>query len=451
MIAGRVPYDGDTPVSVAIQHINGGAQKPSTFNPNTPLALEQIIMKALQLAPKDRYPNATAMRYDMDEFRKDPTKVFPEAAGDGEAEGRPVTTDRKTGVVPSATRTIAQRTAMERTGKVRTTPRRDEEERGRGATVAIVTCAVVGVIAIIIFFVILAQGGLFGGKDRIQVPDLRGMDYDSLGQIDGIVVVRQSSEHDPSYAKGQIISQEPAPGDWVVSGTKVFVTVSLGGEVPVKTMEDLTGYTADDAALFLRGLDMELDVKRYSVNSDTVEAGKVVSTEPAQGQTITKGQTVELYVSIGPAVVTKRVPNVVGQNVEAALRSFELVGFKNVVPKEVESDLPKGTVVEQSAKENTLVDVSRKIILSVSMGPAEPDPTEPTEPQEVTVVYHFPLPEHTEPILLSILSGDEWIVEDEEVPAGDNSYKVTLTGTGSREYHIYVDGEYIDTVTVEFV
>ncbi|MBQ7346088.1 MAG: Stk1 family PASTA domain-containing Ser/Thr kinase [Oscillospiraceae bacterium] len=451
MIAGRVPYDGDTPVSVAIQHINGGAQKPSTFNPNTPLALEQIIMKALQLAPKDRYPNATAMLYDMDEFRKDPTKVFPEAAGDGEAEGRPVTTDRKTGVVPSATRTIAQRTAMERTGKVRTTPRRDEEERGRGATVAIVTCAVVGVIAIIIFFVILAQGGLFGGKDRIQVPDLRGMDYDSLGQIDGIVVVRQSSEHDPSYAKGQIISQEPAPGDWVVSGTKVFVTVSLGGEVPVKTMEDLTGYTADDAALFLRGLDMELDVKRYSVNSDTVEAGKVVSTEPAQGQTITKGQTVELYVSIGPAVVTKRVPNVVGQNVEAALRSFELVGFKNVVPKEVESDLPKGTVVEQSAKENTLVDVSRKIILSVSMGPAEPDPTEPTEPQEVTVVYHFPLPEHTEPILLSILSGDEWIVEDEEVPAGDNSYKVTLTGTGSREYHIYVDGEYIDTVTVEFV
>ena len=450
MIAGRVPYDGDTPVSVAIQHINGGVQKPSTFNPNTPLALEQIIMKALQLAPKDRYPNATAMLYDMDEFRKDPTKVFPEASGDGEAEERPVTTDRKTGVVPSAPRTIAQRTAMERTGKVRTTPRRDEEERGRGATVAIVTCAVVGVIAIIIFFVVLAQGGLFGGQERIQVPDLRGMDYDSLGQIDGIVVVRQSSEHDPSYAKGQIISQEPAAGDWVVSGTKVFVTVSLGGEVPVKTMEDLTGYTADDAALFLRGLDMELDVKRYSVNSDTVEAGKVVSTEPAQGQTITKGQTVELYVSIGPAVVTKRVPDVLGQNVEAALRSFELVGFKVVVPKEVESDLPKGTVVDQSAKANTLVDVSRKIILFVSKGPTQPDPEGPTEPQEETMVYHFPLPEHTEPILLSILSGDEWIVEDEQVPAGNSSYKVTLTGTGSREYHIYVDGEYIDTVTVEF-
>ena len=76
MITGRPPYDGESPVAVAIQHINGGANMPSTLNPNIPGGLEQIIMKAMAHDPGKRYTNATAMLYDMDEFRKDPTMLF---------------------------------------------------------------------------------------------------------------------------------------------------------------------------------------------------------------------------------------------------------------------------------------------------------------------------------------------------------------------------------------
>ncbi len=456
MISGRVPYDGDTPVSVAIQHINGGAVLPSTFNPNTPKGLEQIIMHALGLAPKDRYATATAMLYDMDEFRKDPAKVFPEMTAVVDDGTKPIPQEVKPGTVSAAPRSIAQRTVVERTEKVRSVQKR-EEERGRGATIAIASCAVVGVIAVIILLVVMIQGGLFSGEDKVRVPTLVGLDYDSLPKQDGVEVVHQSSEHHPTYEKGKIIYQEPAPGVEVVHGTKVFVIVSLGSEIPVTTMEDLTGRSAEEAKLFLDGLkDLNLTVREYSVNSDTVPAGTIVRTEPAMDETITKGQTVELYVSIGPAVETRRVPNVVGQTMENALRNMTLVGFKNVDTKDVKSDLPKGTVVEQSVKEDTLVDIQRRIVLSISLGPQEPEqttptePSEPTEPDVITMAYRFPVPVQTEQSQLSILCGDEWIVEDAVLAPGVSSYRVSITGSGFVDYHIYINGSYIETITVEF-
>ena len=442
MITGRVPYDGDTPVSVAIAHINGGAEAPSLLNPNTPKGLEQIIMKAISLSPKDRYPSATAMLYDMDEFRKDPEKVFPTANEEAVEAGQVPEH------LPHREQSIAQRTAQDRSGKPKPKPR-DEEDRGRGATIAIVSCAVVAAIAVIIFLVIMAQGSLFGDAKMVTVPNLIGQYYEELGQFEGIRVVRQSSEHNAEYAKGQIIDQSPDPDQEVVEGTKVFVIVSLGADLPEKTMEDLTGYTADEAELFLEGLDMGLTVKRYSVNSDTQPVGAVVRTEPAQGQVLRQGQTVGLYVSTGPAVETKRVPRVVGQNVTTAIQSLDVVGFKNVETREVESDEPKGTVVEQSISGGTLVDVNQKIVLSVSLGPEEP--SEPTEPdQEVTLEYLFQIPAHDQTVLLSILWGEVWLVEDVPMEPGVEGYTLQLTGTGVQSYDIYIDSAYLQTVSVEF-
>ena len=446
MIAGRVPYDGDTPVSVAIQHINGGAIPPSQFNPNTPKGLEQIIMKALGLRLEDRYPSATAMLYDMDEFRKDPEMVFPEPEGAPVTPAPPVPPVEPK-PVPQVTRTIAQRTAAGKSEKIREPRKKPEEGNGRGATIAIASCAVVGAIAIIIFLVILIQGDLFGGPKMVPVPPLVGEYYDQLGTIEGIVVVHQSSEHDPDTQKGQIIYQSPEPGIQVVEGTKVFVIVSLGRQEPDRTMEDLEGHTADEAELYLKGLDLGLNVKRFDQNSDDIPQGSVVRTEPAAGLPLTKGQTVELYVSAGPGIETKRVPNVLGQTVETAMRNMVLAGFHNVEPKEVDSDQPKGTVVEQSAKADTLIESGRKIILSVSRGPKAPSTTQPVER---TISYRFPLPEHSGSVKLSILCGDEWIVEDETVGKGVDGYDVTLTGMGSKDYSIYIDGDYIETVTVEF-
>ncbi|MEE1327981.1 MAG: protein kinase, partial [Oscillospiraceae bacterium] len=186
MMTGRPPYDGESPVAVAIQHINGGAALPSTLNPNIPAGLEQIIMKGMALDTKDRYSNAGEMLRDMEEFRKDPAILFvfgtprvsdatqavdlsgiaranaerksdesgnlrrAGAAAAGAAGARPRTgTGSAKGHAAGASGKNAGAAAQQRRNKAR----EEEEKRSRITTVAIVSCCAVAVIAIIILLI----------------------------------------------------------------------------------------------------------------------------------------------------------------------------------------------------------------------------------------------------------------------------------------------------------
>ena len=484
MIAGRVPYDGDSPVNIAIQHINGGAQKPSQYNPNTPAGLEQIIRKAMALAPRDRYMNATAMLYDMDEFRKDPTMVFPEENHAMDDATRALPTDLAQELASQKPKTIAERTAAEKTEAVpprrepkRQTPRpsrmpdEDEEEgRSRATTVAIASCVVVGIVAVIIFLVLMAQGGLFNQPDMVRVPSLVGQDYETLRDYPGIVVVRQGGEHSTQFAKGEILYQYPLAGEEVVSGTKVFVKVSLGEEPPVKTMENLVELKLEEAKTFLNGLNMGLHFMMREENSADIAAGYVTRTSPKEGEPLYDGQTITIWISTGPEVIFEEMRDVVGQTYENALSILAANGFTNVHPNPVDSDRPKGEVVGQSVKKYEKIDVTTLIVLDVSTGvpevstdptepsgPAgeeppvtEPEPTPPVDDGPVTLDYVFVVPSRTESYLLSIQLNGEWFLEGMTIQPGATTVLVKLTGTGTQNYDLYIDGVYYVTETVEF-
>ena len=484
MIAGRVPYDGDSPVNIAIQHINGGAQKPSQYNPNIPQGLEQIIRKAMALAPKDRYVTATAMLYDMDEFRKDPTMIFTEEPKAVDGATRVLPTEQE--LASQKPKTIAERTVA---GKTETaTPKRqpprvhrpveeeEEEGRSRATTIAIASCIVVGIVAIIIFLVLLGQGGLFNQTDMVRVPSLIGENYEALREYPGIEVVRQGGEYSDEYARGEIIYQYPLAGDKVVSGTKVFVKVSLGSEPPVKTMENLVNLKADEAQKFLDGLKLGLHIMLREENSADIAAGYVTRTNPAEGKPLSDGQTITLWVSTGPKVIFEEMRDVVGMPIDNALSILEANGFSNVHQNPVDSDRPKGEVVAQSAEKYERIDVTTLIILDVSTGvpemptdpidptvpsepsepttPSDPQPTdpEPTEPDDTTVTldYVFVVPSRTESYVLSIKLNDEWFLEGMTIQPGATTASVRLIGTGTQSYDLYIDGEYYATETVEF-
>ena len=471
MITGRVPYDGESPVSVAIQHINGGAVKPSQLNPNIPGGLEQIIRKAMALAPNDRYPTATAMLYEMDEFRKDPSVLFAGATMNASTQVLP--DELKDDLIATAPKTIAERTAAEKTepGSVRRDARRqgtkpkkaqEEENRNRVATIAIASCVVVGIVAIIIFLVILAQGGLFDQPVMVKVPNLINQDFETLRDYEGIVIIHQGDESSDEFEKGKIMYQYPLADIEVVSGTKVFVTVSLGEEEPAKTMEDLVTVKIDEAERFLDGLTMGLNIIKYDAYSADVPVGCVTKTEPAKGDVLAQGQTVKIWVSVGPEVITAEMPNVVGKPIEDALSALESSGFKNIRQNPVDSDEPKDEVVAQSAEKYTEIDVTTLIVLDVSTGvsniPTEPEETEPeetepeeTEPEETqpTLEYAFVVPSRTESYKLSIKLGDEWYIENYVVQPGAASVIITLTGTGTQVYDLYIDGEFYAQETVE--
>ena len=497
MIAGRVPYDGDTPVNIAIQHINGGAQKPSQYNPNIPKGLEQIIRKAMSLAPADRYASATAMLYDMDEFRKAPTMVFDTPAANADQNTHVLPTDEVRKLEEK--KTIAEQKAnngnekqMER--KVKKKPDRYEDEkepRSRVTVVAIASCVVVGVVAIVIFCVLWAQGVLFDQPEKVSVPHLIGQNYEMLRQYPGIVVINQGEEYNSEYARGEIIYQYPHAGDTVNAGTKVFVKLSKGA---APTMERLSGLTKEEAIRRIDALQMAL---RYSIreeNHPTASPDTVLRTEPAENATLIYGQTVTLWVSIGPAAVYEDMPYVVGQGYGDAVQILEKNGFQNVEPKYVNSDRPEGEVLAQSVAQNTTIDVKTRIVLTVSNGipekneeppaeeppvvepPVEEPPTEnppqeeppveeppaenpPTEEppaddvpetEPVTFEYVFMVPVREEAYRFSIKQGDSWLVEVMEILPDTATVTLTLTGNGTQSYDLYIDGEFFATETVEF-
>ncbi len=348
MISGRVPYDGDTPVSVVMKHINGGAPLPTSLNPNTPRGLEQIIMKAMAQQQKDRYATATAMLYDMDEFRKNPVMVFPDSKAQ-EKDVQPASESEKPEKTPQ---TIARK-------KVQPS-RKEVESRNRVATIAIASCALAGLVAIVILLLLIPS--CQKGPAQVTVPDLIGKDVKELAAYTDIQVLIQE-EYSDEYPAGQVFDQYPAAGELVEKGYKVSVSVSLGSRA--KYMMDLTGAELKDARKQLNDLELGLKIQVQSEKSNKIPEGCVIRTEPAQGTTLKIGQTVILYCNMAQSA---QVPDVLGNMVEEAIAALEDAGFTKHRVIEIENDLPKGTVIELSVDVLSNISTDREIVLYVSRG-----------------------------------------------------------------------------------
>ena len=415
MMTGRPPYDGESPVAVAIQHINGGAPAPSTLNPNIPAGLEQIILHGMELETKDRYASATEMLKDMDDFRKDPATVFAysspavvsaatqplnvsgikralttaERVSGRKSEGRggdtskvvlsesgrvrTGTTGAQTRVIPGNGRTSAT-TESRRIGEKAAMQRRrqqeieEEERRSRITTIAIVVCSLVAIAAIFVFLIALFSGALFNHSvDLVQVPQLEGEIYRDLGYYEDFTIVTGQPEYNEEVEKGRIIRQEPTPGSRVEKGARITVILSLGKETEIITMEELRGQDIEVALSFLQA--QGLNPLPFEEFSDEYAKGQVIRTVPASGTPLTEGEKVEVYYSAGPVIVKEKMPDVVGLNYATAMKRLDDLGFKNVRVERKESEEPKDTVIAQSIPRYTQTDTTEEIVLTISKGP----------------------------------------------------------------------------------
>ena len=407
MITGRPPYDGESPVAVAIQHINGGAPLPSTLNPNIPGGLEQIIMKAMAKDPADRYDTATAMLYDMDEFRKDPSMLFdynlppiddvtkirpplvvqeqavqaaPRTTAERVAErhGEPPRTTHRTASTGTETRQAhSERTRRteERRSEDRWEQERSREEaerRSRVAVTAIVTCSLVAVVAIGVFlWAILSSGGFFSQPEMVPVPDLVGREFDSLPAYTQFQVIRGGVEYSDVYPEGQIMAQDPVGGSEIQQGGRIYVTVSQGPQATeqVRTMEDLVDMKVDAAESYLEGLNMNLHFIRREEYSDTIKEGNITRTEPFQDQPIKDGDTITLWVSLGskPGVM----PNVIKSLEADARQRLNALGLDLVIVKEEEAynAVEEGRVIRTEPSAGQQLTRGMQVTLVISTGP----------------------------------------------------------------------------------
>ena len=385
MMTGRPPYDGESPVAIAIQHINGGAPMPSTLNPNIPGGLEQIIMKSMAQEPGARYPSATAMLYDMDEFRKNPAMLFDFGGGSIDDATRILSANGAARAGEQPRRTAADRAAGEQPrrrppaqqpgGHREAQPRRQEPKReerdNRAAVIAVVACSAVAVVAIIIFLVLVLNGGLMNrDKNMLEVPNLVGQYYEQVKDNEDFEIVLQSSRNDETVEEGIILEQTPDADDGKKErGIKIYVIVSMGPAPEIPVMEDWADQGLDAAQVMAYLSDQGYYVLLRHESSAEVEEGYIIRTEPGAGTELTEGQKVVLVVSTGPEVVTGNMPNVVGKDLETATSILNSNGFFNIEYEEVESNEEKGQVVGQSEERNTELDVTTRIVLEISKGP----------------------------------------------------------------------------------
>ena len=510
MMTGRPPYDGESPVAVAIQHINGGATMPSRLNPNIPGAMEQIIMKSMALEIQDRYISATEMLQDMEEFRKNPAIVFnyrsivddatrniaaittamkPRTTAEkvvqektGQAPAR-VTSDsirihqsavasaqvkkRTTGAVAgnaaqSRTAADAARRAQQR--RMAEERQREEEQKSRVATVAIVVCSAIAILAIVVFLVALFNGVLLNKElETVKVPKLVGEVYsDYLAQeLDAFNIQLRPQQYDSEYEKGVIMSQEPTGGTEVKKGADIWITVSMGAEPEEKIMENYVGARQEGVESALKGQGF---APIFFDEASDLPVGVVIRTDPEAGTQLEEGQAIRIFVSSGPDIVTAKMLNVVGKDATHAVELLSAKGFENVSTKTVPSDEPAGTVIYQSEAADEEIDVTTKIILEVSEGPAEKEtetpsqnqssqpgetqaPAQPTSRKSVS----FALPDRDTAYTVTVLRDGVPIVSEAPVDPSSQVFTIPdVEGSGTVLFELVIDGAVYSSRTEVF-
>lgn len=429
MLTGKPPFNGESPVAVAIQHINGTPIQPREMNPNIPEGLEQITMHAMCAAMDRRYESATDMLADLEEFRKDPSVVFDFSAPQQVSDRTQVL---KT-VSDAALRRIGGHDKKPARRQMEPEPERRESDGSGKLAVAAAVIAILLVVAGLFYFLYATfLKDMFAPSEELSIPQLVGKRLDDVEQYKEDFTLEIDYENDGAES-GLIISQDPRAGTAAKAGTRIYAVVSLGPaeEEPQEPvlMPDFVGESASDAQKRLTDMQFTCQVNRDHDN--VVPEGYVISTEPVEGTPLQAGQIIILHVSDGPQTELPRVPSLRGLPIEEARDKLREEGF-TVEPTVVgydDSDLAKDIVTFQSIEPSVEVPADTVINLRLSNGP--PEETQPEPPEEEPDPEEDPDPEETpEPTDPTAPKRNVKIIHD--IPLPQNAISTTMT--------CYVDG-----------
>lgn len=343
LLTGQVPFDGDTPVSIAIKQMQQEPALPTSINPSIPVGLEEITLRAMQKEPELRYQSASEMLKDIDEFKQNPDVVFEYKYFN--EDGTTKYFDR-----PNV------HAKEEATSK--------EKQKKKGAyTLNILAgvaaaCVILAGVALFFFFKSLGQR-----TPDVLLPDLTGKTVEEAqAEVPDVTIVISAKESSSKFDVNQIISQDPGENMTVKAGSEVKVVVSTGMETV--QMPDLTNKPIAEAREALSGYEID-EIRR---TDSTIAAGNVISTNPKAGDDLNAGDTVTIYVSLGSADLPATVPNLEGLTEVTARNKLTVAGLSLGEVKEVESDKEKGTVVGQSIAYGKRVTKGTKVDIEISSG-----------------------------------------------------------------------------------
>lgn len=408
MLTSHLPFEGDSAVSVAIQHISAIPLMPRDVNPDIPIGLETITMHAMEPDLNLRYTSAEEVLADLEEFRKNPAINFTYYAGDT-AIGR-FSADQATREVPSGAISKVESTLIK---PMRTPVRNAEmtrEEYRRSSRKASKTSTLVGIFLIIAF---LAGAVIFIARillpwinpveEMVEIPKFTGKKYEDIAaneEYTSTFDFTVTEEYNSEFPEGVVISQNPTPRQQKKPASGLIgisLVVSKGAE-PVITMPDLHNWDYRVAATELQKLAVNLDIKLEPVTDEEIQKDYVIKTTPAFGEPLKDGDIVFITYSLGSAIKEELVPNVVNYSFESAKTRLEEMGFVWRIENQIHDPLvPEGYVISQNPPANEKQPIKSEVYLVISLGPLPPSPSPSPSPSP----EESPSPSPTDDILAS--------------------------------------------------
>lgn len=439
MLAGKVPFDSENAVSVALMQVQANAEKLTQINPNIPKGLEQICVHAMQKNPDDRYQSATEMLLDIEEIIKNPNTVFNYASN----------TESQTKSVPIVTDDRYNEEYDEAVDY-------EAERKHKKKMIAAVTIGVIVLIAAVVGVIYMFTSGINTKTHTLE--NFVGYSYDELQnskdyKYEFVAEYQKTDEKEP----GIILSQSPEAGSKITEGSTVTLVVAAS-EKDI-TMPNVYGLTLEMAEQTLKQSELSI-FKAMKINSDTVEEGKVIYTDPKANSIVSGDQEITIYVSDGPSTTTIekiKVPDVIGLTKSGAREFLTKYGFTNVEFKTQDSTYPKDVVISQSPSVGSSAKATDKITVIVSTGVTT------TEPQTVDVTLDVLLPkiEGKSDTLTVELDGKTYTSTNYNMDGSKVVIKVTVDANKSQNIRVSLinagetqtkntDGKDKTTFTVDF-
>ncbi len=435
MLTGRLPFEGDSAVSVAIQHLSSVPLAPRDIDPSIPEPLELICMKAMNSDPNKRYASADAMIEDLEKFRRDPSVDMDYIR---QELSKPAADSEPTMPIPTAQVASA---VKKHTGEVRREPEDDEPPRRDKRSIAIIAgiFAAAVLLVVLLFKLILGDFGPAGSNKSYTVPDVRGMTVEEAQEAKGVkdifTVHVQGTRKTDEYQPGQIVEQDPIAGRTRKSNFVIEVYVA---EEPEKVlMKDLTGMEYRQARVLLTDLGMSLKIESREESSDKYGANAVIRTEPAADEPLTAGQTVIIYYSTGPESVV--VPTFTGQNIADATKNARDLGLTvGEITYDPYNIAEPGQVVEQTLEPTSEVPGGTKISFTVSGSKND-------QQSQTSRVAEFSMPADMEGMLKVEFEQDGVILDSQYLSASLGKVSYTFTGDPSTSSYVCAYFTSLDT------
>ena len=438
MLTGKLPFEGDSAVSVALMQLQSTPKRPREVNPSIPVGLEQITMRAMEKQPADRYTSAAEMLSDIERFRLNPSIVFD--YNSSFVDKQPT---RYVGNVPKKQIEKPKHVAEEKSKPVEPEETDEDEIKERSGVFYAVKGVLIAAVAVcvIIFALALVRGFSSNQAKDVIVPEYVGKTLAEVKENNpDNFQFEIKSKYDESKSLGVVLAQEPVKGMTVKSGSAMTLTVN-SNEDEVSVPFFTTSNKKSDAEKAIK--DVGLIPEIVMVDSTKTAKDYIIGTFPVAGAKTPVGSTVYVYVSNGERSENVEIPAVIGMTVEEAQSQLSELGLTVETVYDDESKEKRDIVISSSPLPHGKIEKGTVVTLTVSSGTAD----------KSTVTVNVDLPAGVEESIEMTVIVDGAVDSEQSktvIPAYGATASLEFKGTGTSVVIVQLNGQVYREYTIDF-